>query len=97
MHFYAVCYDKKEHGPDDKLSEVEYKMDYQDHTESRKELSSSTYSIHAYGYMGETPGLASLFEKGPSIKVDLDEEEQELEQEQEPNEKEAQASDGETD
>lgn len=88
MHFYAVCYKKgrgldlykEDHKDYYHLPSVwEYNMDAVDHKElssipQHLPLSAHTYSIHTYGNVGKTPGLASLFEEGPTIFVGEDKE-----------------------
>ena len=52
-------------------SRGEYRMDLDDFEDKIKtSFKNYTHSIHAYGDIGETPGLASLFQPGPTVLVE---------------------------
>ena len=54
--------------PGTNLSLLEYKMDRVEFERKQKpSYSDHTFSVHSAGIIGETPGLASLFEEAPKI------------------------------
>ena len=64
------------------MSHAEYELDVADHWKKVKEpnpedggwesrqYSDYTYSIHTYSITGRTPGLAGLFQEGPTTLVE---------------------------
>ena len=59
------------------MSHAEYELDREEHwKKARGEESQDsdyhhyTYSIHTYGATGRTPGLAGLFQEGPTTLVE---------------------------
>ena len=60
-------------------SHAEYDLDVADYRKAQApqdehpqlpQYSDYTYSIHTYGVTGRTPGLASLFQEGPTTLVE---------------------------
>ena len=79
LHFYAVSYASeslfkgqyktyfKSKGG---FSSGEYRMDLEDSQDKIDSFKAFTHSIHAYGDLGRSPGLASLFKEGPRVLVE---------------------------